>query len=300
MLTDAQRERLDRLLDTLRRLERVVVAFSGGIDSTVLLRAARDALGDRAVALTAISESFAPWELEDARSLAAGMGARLIEVESREMERPGYRENSGDRCYHCKTELFEIASAHAAHAGLGALVYGAIPEDLGDHRPGMRAAGEWGVRAPLIEAGLAKSDIRAIARAYGLPTAEKPASACLSSRFPDGIAITPERLQQVTACEGGLRDLGLLHLRARFHEEVVRIEFGPAELNAVFGDPELRTKVLAAGRAAGFRFVAIDLEGYRTGSANALVQVAERRSDTEPRETTRQLNGPDARGGLER
>jgi uncharacterized protein len=255
----------------------VVVAFSGGIDSTVLLRVAIDALGDRAVALTAVSESFAPWELEDARALAAAMGARLIEVRTRELDRPGYRANAGDRCYHCKTELFEIASAHAEHGALGVLVYGAIPEDLGDHRPGMRAAAEHGVRAPLIQAGLSKADIRAIARAYGLPTAEKPASACLSSRFPDGTPVSAEALDRVARCEGGLRALGLVRIRARYHQDLVRLEFGPEELARVFGDTELRAAVSAAGRTAGFRFVSVDLEGYRTGSANTLLQVAEPR-----------------------
>jgi len=276
-LSPAQRAAHGRLHALLTGLERVVVAFSGGIDSTVLLRVAVDALGSRAVALTAVSESFAPWELDDARQLATGMGARHIEVRTRELERPGYRENAGDRCYHCKTELFEIAGAHATHQALGVLVYGAIPEDLGDHRPGMRAAAEHGVRAPLIEAGLSKVDIRAVARAYGLPTAEKPASACLSSRFPDGTPVTAEGLDRVARCEGGLRQLGLGQVRARYHQELVRLEFGPAELTRIFDDAALRTAVTAAARAAGFRFVSVDLEGYRTGSANALTQVQEPR-----------------------
>ena len=276
-LTEAQLGGLERLLTDLRRRERVVVAYSGGVDSTLLLRAAVLALGDRATALTAVSESFAPWELDDARGAAALMGARLIEVQSRELDRPAYRENAGDRCYHCKTELFEIAASHASHESLGGLVYGAIPEDLGDHRPGMRAAQEHGVSAPLIEAGLSKADIRALSRAFGLPTAEKPAAACLSSRFPDGTEISAERLRQVAACEAGLRALGLVQVRARYHEAVVRLELGPAEQSRVFAEPALREAALQAGRAAGFRFVALDLEGYRSGSANTLLQVGERR-----------------------
>jgi uncharacterized protein len=278
-LSPRQQAAHDHLVELLTALERVVVAFSGGIDSTVLLRVAVAALGGRAVGLTAVSESFAPWELEDARTLAAQMGARLIEVRTRELDRPGYRANAGDRCYHCKTELFEIAAAYAAHEDLGALVYGAIPEDLGDHRPGMRAASEHGVRAPLIQAGLSKADVRAIARAYGLPTAEKPASACLSSRFPDGTPVTASGLERVSRCEGGLRSLGLVRVRARYHDDVVRLEFGPDELARLFCEPGLRAAVIDVGRTAGFRFVAVDLEGYRTGSANTLLQVTERRRD---------------------
>lgn len=276
-LSEGQLAGLDRLLGHLRGLERVVVAYSGGVDSTLLLRAAVEALGERATALTAVSESFAPWELDDARTAATLMGARLIEVRSRELDRPGYRQNAGDRCYHCKTELFEIAQAHAQHESLGALVYGAIPEDLGDHRPGMQAAREHGVRAPLIDAGLSKADIRALSRAFGLPTAEKPAAACLASRFPDGTEVSAERLRQVADCEAGLRALGLVQVRARFHDTLVRLELGPAEQARVFAEPALREAALQAGRDAGFRFVALDLAGYRSGSANTLLQVGERR-----------------------
>lgn len=269
--------KLERLREHLRGLERVVVAYSGGVDSAFLLRVAVDTLGDRAVALTAVSDSYPVWELEEARALARSMGARMIEVDTHEMARPGYRANAGDRCYHCKTELFEVAAAHAARLDLGALCYGAIPDDLGDHRPGMRAADEHHVHAPLIEAGLAKQEIRALSQAMGLPTWDKPAAACLSSRFPDGTEITPERLQRVARCEGALVALGLRQLRARFHGELVRIELAPEELARVFADPRLRAGITEAGKAAGFRFVALDLEGYRSGSSNAaLVQIEAR------------------------
>ncbi len=262
-------DRLQTLRDLLRGMERVVVAYSGGVDSTFLLRVAVEVLGERAVALTAVSDSYPEWELEEARTLAADMGARMIEVPTHEMQRPGYRANAGDRCYHCKTELFEVAGVEAAARGLGVLCYGAIPDDLGDHRPGMIAADEQQVRAPLIEAGLGKADIRRLSKRYELPTWDKPASACLSSRFPYGTAITPEKLARVGRCEAGLRRLGLRQFRARFHEQVVRVELAPEELPRVFADAGLRAAIIEAGKAAGFLFVALDLEGYRSGSANA-------------------------------
>lgn len=267
--------RLAALRAVLRDLERVVVAFSGGVDSAVLLAVAAQELGPNAVALTAVSASYPPWELAEARALAAQIGARLIEVATHELDRPGYRANAGDRCYHCKAELFDVARVEAEALAFGVLCYGAIPEDLGDHRPGMRAATERQVRAPLIEAGLSKADVRAVAQALGLPVWNKPASACLSSRFPDGTEVTAERLGQVARCEGGLRALGLRQFRARFHGDVVRVEIAAEELAGVFADAALRAGITAAGKAAGFRFVALDLDGYRTGSANApgLVQI---------------------------
>ncbi|MCA9544300.1 MAG: ATP-dependent sacrificial sulfur transferase LarE [Myxococcales bacterium] len=266
--------RLDRLHGLLRSMERVVVAFSGGVDSAFLLKAAVDALGPAARALIAVSPSLAPWELEEARAFAAELGAALHEVATHEMDRAGYRANAGDRCYHCKAELFDVATVEAAALGHGVLVYGAIPDDLGDHRPGMRAADERAVRAPLIEAGLSKADIRELSRRMGLPTWDKPAGACLSSRFPYGTAIDPERLSQVARCEQALRALGLRQFRARFHDQVVRVEIAAEELPQVFADAALRAAIVQAGKAAGFRFVTLDLEGYRTGSANPiLVQV---------------------------
>ncbi len=266
--------KLARLRTQLRAMERVIVAYSGGVDSAFLLKVAVDELGARAIALTAISDSLAPWELDEARAFAQGIGAHMHEVRTYEMARPGYRANTGDRCYHCKAELFDVAAIEAAALGQGVLCYGAIPDDLGDHRPGMRAADERAVRAPLIDAGLTKADIRALSKAMGLSTWDKPAGACLSSRFPDGTEVTSERLGMVAACEQGLRALGLRQVRARFHGALVRVEIAPDELAQVFADEALRQGITAAGKAAGFRFVSVDLEGYRTGSANTgLVQI---------------------------
>lgn len=267
---------LTRLRTILTDMDRALIAYSGGVDSTFLLRIAVDTLGDRACALTAISPSYPAHELAEARDLARAMGARMIEVDTNELARPGYRANAGDRCYHCKTELFEVAAAAAERLDLGVLCYGAIPDDLGDHRPGMVAAEERSVRAPLIEAGLTKDDIRVLSREFGLATWNKPASACLSSRFPYGISIDADKLAQVERCEIGLHTLGLRQVRARFHDDLVRVEVAPDELGRVFADPTLRAGIIAAGKAAGFKFVAIDLEGYRSGSANeALVQLVE-------------------------
>jgi uncharacterized protein len=267
---------LARLRTILQAMDRVLVAFSGGVDSAFLLKVAVDTVGDRACALTAISPSYPPHELEEARALAEERGARLIEVNTHELDRPGYRQNAGDRCYHCKTELFEVAGEAAADLDLGVLCYGAIPDDLGDHRPGMIAAEERAVRAPLIEAGLSKDDIRALSRQLGLPTWNKPASACLSSRFPYGTEIDAAKLEQVGRCEVGLHLLGLRQVRARYHGDLVRVEIAPDELEGVFADPKLRHGIIEAGKAAGFKFVSVDLQGYRTGSTNeALVQLVE-------------------------
>ena len=185
-----------------------------------------DTLGERALGLTAVSESYPEWELEEARVLAREMGARMVEVNTYEMQRAEYRSNAGDRCYYCKTELFEAAQLEAQKLDVRYLCYGAIPDDLGDYRPGMQAASERHVSAPLIDVGLSKAEIRILSKEMGLPTWDKPATACLSSRFPYGIEITPQRIRQVGQCEERLRMLGLRHFRARYHEELVRLELG--------------------------------------------------------------------------
>lgn len=263
--------RYARLGALLVDLDRVLVAYSGGVDSTFLLKAAVDALGDRATGLIAVSPSLAEWELAEAREMAAKIGARLIEVATHELARPGYRANAGDRCYHCKTELFEVAAQAAAGLDLGQLCYGAIPDDLGDHRPGMRAAAERGVRAPLIEAGLSKADIRVLSARLGLPTASKPAGACLSSRFPVGTEVTTDRLGQVARCEAALHALGFRQVRARFHGDRVRIELPAEDLARVHADEALQGAIRAAGEGAGFSETIVDPRGYRQGGADALV-----------------------------
>lgn len=259
----------------LYEMETVVVAYSGGVDSALLLKVASDILKERATALTALSASYPEWELREARALADTLGVEMIEVETHEIKRAGYRANAGDRCYHCKAELFDVASLTLDTRALeGVLCYGAITDDLGDHRPGMDAATERGARAPLIEAQLNKMEVRALSKALGLKTWDKPASACLSSRFPYGIEITEPLLEQIGRCEARLMALGLKVFRARFHGDLVRVELGEDELDRLWRDPTLRSDLIRTCKEVGFKFVSIDLEGYRSGSANeALVMI---------------------------
>ena len=254
-------------IEILRSLTGAVVAFSGGVDSTLLLRLAKDALGDRCVALTAVSPSLPARERAEARALAAAIGVPHLWRESRELDRPGFAENPTNRCYACKSELFDLCLEDAARLGFETVVYGATVDDLGDHRPGMAAARERGARAPLLEAGLGKDEIRALSRELGLPTWNKPAMACLSSRFPYGTAIDAQRLGRVERAEEALRREGFRELRVRFHEDVARVELSHEEW-ARLTDPAIRARVAQAIRAAGFKFVALDLEPFRSGRLN--------------------------------
>ncbi len=256
---------LAALRRTLVELDRVVAAFSGGADSAFLAWVAADTLGaDRVVAATAVSPSLAPSELADCEQLALEWGIPWLPVETREMDRPEYVANGGDRCYHCKAELLDILAPLAA--GMGAtVVLGVNLDDLGDHRPGQVAAAERGARFPLVENGFTKSDVRETSRRLGLRTWDKPAGACLSSRLPYGTPVTVARLESVAAAEEGLRRLGFGQLRVRHYGDLARIELPEGDLAAAVNR---RGELIAAVRAAGYRYVTLDLEGFRSGNLN--------------------------------
>jgi uncharacterized protein len=250
----------------LSGLESAVVAFSGGVDSSLLLAVAAKVLGARVLAVTATSETYPERELIEARSLAVQLGARHREVLSEELDIPEFKDNPRNRCYYCKKELFGKLRDIADQEGLAHVLDGTNIDDRSDHRPGRQAAEELGVRSPLEEADFTKADIRVLSQHLGLPSWDKPAFACLSSRFPYGTAITSERVGQVGKAEDALRELGFRVLRVRYHDTVARLELGPEEFDLATG--VLRNDVCRLVREAGFTYVAIDLQGYRTGSMN--------------------------------
>ena len=257
---------LDRLRGRLRALERVVVAFSGGADSAFLAWVAHDTLGpDGALALTAVSPSLAPEELEDCEQLAAEWGLRWSPVQTTELDDDRYAANAGDRCYWCKTSLMDVAGPVAEAEG-ATVVLGVNLDDLGDHRPGQRAAAERGAAFPLVEAGFTKDAVRATSRNLGLRTWNKPAAACLASRVPYGTPVTLGVLSSVARAESGLRRLGFDQVRVRHYGELARIEVPLAELGRVTAEAEA---VVQAVRAAGYAYVTLDLEGFRSGNLNA-------------------------------
>jgi uncharacterized protein len=277
-LCHSSRSKLDQLRALLRARRSALVAFSGGVDSAFVLKVALEELGERAVALTAISPSVAPVEQREARELARALGARHLEIESHEMDDPRYVRNPTDRCYFCKSELYAICERARAELGLAVVVDGFNADDRSDHRPGHRAAREKAVLSPLAEAGLTKDEIRAWSNRLGLPTWDKAAMPCLASRLPYGTPVTPERLSQVAAAESALVRLGFRQLRVRHHGDVARVEIGAAELPRIV-DPQVRAEATRALKAIGFRFVVLDLEPFRSGRLNEAAGIVPRPSD---------------------
>jgi uncharacterized protein len=261
-----------RLLDLIRGYGSCAVAFSGGLDSTVLAKAAQLALGDRAVAVTCTSLSMAVGELEEAKSLARHIGIRHETIETDELSIPEYRENGPDRCYHCKSELVSKLEQVARRFSLAVMIEGSNVDDGSDYRPGIRAARERNVRSPLAECGLTKAEIRRLAEAWELPVRDKPATPCLSSRIAYGEQITPERLGMVGRAETFLRERGFKPLRVRYHPgDVARIEAAVEQLPK-FTDSVFRREVVDYLKSLGFKYVSLDLEGFRSGSMNRVLE----------------------------
>ena len=255
----------------------VLVAFSAGVDSTFLVKVAYEVLGPGALAVTGRSVTLASSELEESRALAEQIGIRHIIVDTDEIADESFGNNPPNRCYFCKNELYTVLSRVASQEEMAVIVDGSNADDVGDHRPGMQAARELGVRSPLMETGMTKEDIRTLSKSFGLPTWDKPAQACLSSRFPYGDRITPEKIAQVEKAEASLRELGFRQLRVRHHDRIARIEVPKADV-ARLVDEEISEQVIARMKEAGFTYVTIDLEGFRSGSMNEVL-TAERKPD---------------------
>lgn len=259
-------DKLEKLQAILHDMGSVAVAYSGGIDSTFLLKVAYDCLGDRAVGLTAVSASLPEHERQEAEDIARQIGARHVLIESYETEDPRYLANASNRCYFCKVNVYDELVHYAQNNHFRFLVDGTNLDDVGDHRPGRQAARQKGVRSPLQEAGFTKAEIRELSRQLALPNWDKPAAACLSSRIPYGTTISVEMLSQVGQAELALRQMGFRQLRVRHHDQVARIELEPADFQAVL---EKREEIVAALQSAGYLYVALDLAGFRSGSLNA-------------------------------
>jgi uncharacterized protein len=262
----------DCLIELLKSYGSCAVAFSGGLDSTVLAKAAQLALGARAAAVTGLSAALAGSELEEAKSLALLIGIRHELIETGELSLPAYQANNADRCYHCKTELFTRMEQLARHLGVAVVADGSNRDDQGDYRPGLRAAAEKKVKSPLAECGLGKSEIRSLAEHWQLPVWDKPASPCLSSRIAYGESVTPERLAMIERAEGFLHKRGFKPVRVRYHRgDAARIE-AAAEAIGRFADPQFRREVVEYFKSLGFKYVSLDLEGFRSGSMNAVLE----------------------------
>jgi uncharacterized protein len=259
--------KLDRMRAIFAPMRSLIVAFSGGVDSTLVLKVAHDTLGGRVLALTTTSPTMPDEDRDSALAMARLLGARHLVVESNELEIPGYAANPLNRCYLCKHNLFTVCEAKAAEFGIDEIVDGLNLDDLHDYRPGMQAASEKRVRHPLVEAEMSKAEVREVSRSMGLPTWDRPASPCLSSRFPYGTVITPEALAKVAAGEKLLHSMGFAIARVRYHGEVARLELEQSRIAQIF-EPALRDTVEREFKKIGFRFVAIDLKGFRSGSLN--------------------------------
>jgi uncharacterized protein len=262
--------KLEQLSATVRQFRSALVCYSGGVDSAFVLAIAARELGDRAVAMTAVSPSLPPGELDDAERLAREIGAVHRVVASNEMADPNYVANGPDRCFYCKSELYDIAEAKRSEWGLAVMLNGTNCDDLGDHRPGLEAAKKAGVRSPLVDCGFTKADVRAAAQAIGLRAWDKPALACLSSRIPYGTSVTAERLAQIGGFETELHRLGFRQVRVRYHDKLARVELDTTELARAV-DPAIRSEIVAAGKRNGFQYVTLDLAGYRMGSHNEVL-----------------------------
>ncbi len=262
------RIRYERLSAIIKKLGSVVIGYSGGVDSTLLIKVARDALGDRALAVIGRSATYPSREYEEAVRIALALDVNWLEVTTRETDDLKFRENPSDRCYYCKTELFGKLREIAAERGIAWIADGAITDDLGDFRPGRKAGEEQEVRSPLVEAGFSKSAVRELSRELGLPTWDKGSFACLSSRFPYGMPISLEALGRVDRAENLLREMGFRDFRVRFHDEkTARIEVGPTEIGKAASEPN-RTRIVDHLKGLGFTYIALDLQGFRSGSMN--------------------------------